>query len=120
VGFKPFEGPVFAKVKFVGEKCTLKETAIETTKGDLAIAGIAENAKELPIELEVASRELLGTAAFVRFPETLLKTEFVEKAKMVSEVKEKLDAFGKAVTKITGRIKLVLTKAAWGIFGVER
>jgi hypothetical protein len=118
VGFKPVKGIVFVTVKFTGATCKFETTPIETGKGDLGVAGIADNEAQEPIKAESAT-ETEGVCGLVEFPKTLLKTEFVEKEHVVSSVTEKLTAFGKNVTVFSGHAEVCLSGAAktkWGIF----
>jgi hypothetical protein len=122
VGFKPEElGHIFAKVKFVGAACTIKEGDLEIAKEKhLAIAGILKNEGEHKLEMEIAETETFGSFGYIDFPATLLKKEFVEINKKVEEVDVGLTMFGMAVTRFEGAIKLELMKYAWGAFGKLR
>jgi hypothetical protein len=121
-GFKPAAGLVFVKVKFKpleGGECTLKETAIETGKENLGVSGIDLNAAGNELKLE--ENETLGTTAFITFPATLQKVVFVEKEKnKIVEIKEKMTAFGKSVTKFEGEAEVENNEGAeleFGVFG---
>jgi hypothetical protein len=125
VSFRPKEvkekvEKVFVKVKFApAGNCVIPETAIELAAGaTLGVAGVAENEAQEAVQLELAS-ETFGVSGYIKFPETLLKTEWVEEAGKVKEIKEGLVAFSKAVTVFTGQAKLTLEGAAkqWGVFG---
>jgi hypothetical protein len=120
VSFRPKEGKVFVKVKFTpAGNCILPETAIELAAGaTLGVAGVVDNEAQENVLLEEPS-ETLGIQGLIKFPETLLKTEWVEEGKKVKEIKEGLVAFGKAVTSFTGHALLELTggKVKWGVFG---
>jgi len=125
VSFAPKSGSIFVEVKFTGAKCKVPTTTIELGKeAKLGVAGIADNEAQHAVELKVESTETYGLSNLVEFPATLLEKEWVEEGGVAKEVKEKLSAFGKPVTKFVGKSKITLTGASkgetWGVFGVER
>jgi len=98
----------FAGVADLERACTKAEE--ETAGKELCEAGHA------PIKL--AENEELGKKSLVAFPKTLIKTEFVEEGKVVNEVKEGMDIFGKVVTKFVRHTADELTGVEdWGVFG---
>jgi hypothetical protein len=128
--FAPKKGAVFVTVKFKGEKCTIKETAIELSGQDkLGIAAIVDLEKtntafegtHEPVKFE--ENETLQKTMFLDYPKTLLKKEFVENGGVVEEVTEGLSAFGKAVTEFRGVIEGDMWNNKneevkdWGVFG---
>jgi Trypsin-like peptidase domain len=107
--FQPLSGAAFAKVKFTGAECKLKETVLEGKVGAEAWEG-----KEKPVTVE--ENELESEKGFADFPETTIKTVFTEKEGTRTEVKASLSAFGKAAT-LVGKTEAKLTGGGvWGIF----
>jgi hypothetical protein len=116
VSFRPKAGSIFVTVKFEGSTCKIKESAIELGAGaKLGVAGTADNEAQEAIKLE--ENETFGESGLIAFPTTLLKSEFVEEGKVVSEVKEKLTFIGVPVNRFEGHAKITVAKTSWGIFG---
>jgi Trypsin len=108
IALKPKVGNAFAKVKFTGEKCTVKET---TTEGTL-VGEDWSGGKAVKLEEEPAESETNETS----FPEATIKTAWVESEGTRSEVKGGLTIFGLAAT-VTGRSEAKLVGGGlWGVF----
>jgi hypothetical protein len=130
ISLAPKKGAVFAKVKFTGERCTVKETAIELSGANkLGVAGIVDLERENPTfegshePVRLEENETLQKTMLLLFPKTLLKKEFVENEGNIEEVTEGLSAFGKAATEFKGHLVVDMWNNKseevedWGVFG---
>jgi hypothetical protein len=108
--FEPVTGTVLTKLKFVGGGCTLKTATVEVKVG-----AQLDNGKQELLKLE--ENEELSETGLVRFPSTLIKAEWTEKAGKREEVKMGVKSFGKAATKIEGEISHTLvSREHMGVF----
>jgi hypothetical protein len=103
--FKPASGSVFTKFKILGAKCTpikdKEEVAVEGT-----VDGEAWDAAGNPVL--IGSEPAEAVEGQVNFPETKIAKEFYEEAGALKEKTASLKAFGKAVSKFTGRAGITL------------